>query len=802
MMHLFRIQVLGALAVTCGAGLAYAGPVTLVQDGRPTATVVIARNPSPAARLAALELRQHVELITGARLSIAHPGDPITGLPIMVGESELTQQRGLRGADFKPQEYLIRVSADAIVLMGRDWEDTPANRAVLGWDTNLLSLDRSRSKIDYAQAVGGKPAEATQIGLPGQIELPGLLDDQASCYATYDFLERCCEVRWYGPTPLGTLTPKRTTLSIEPIEVRRCPSLLHRYGEGGSWPVLRKQWNKPNEAQTRLYYRRLRMGGERWGGNHSFSSFRARFLEKSKDQPELWERSRPDFFAVGWEGEGHWRQLCLTNPDLVQQVAQDARDFFDGKGVKGMQPAAGDYFAIVPQDSDHWCKCERCQAVLAPGKARDVKGQFGTGTASDYVFGFVNAVAKELRKTHPDKYITALAYHVYSYPPTFPLEPNVAVAPCVQTCYGYTKLMDNDAKFYGEWAAQKGRRLFLWNYFHHPMEPGLIQGWKCFPCFMPDVISDWVKRYARDGVHGYYLCGIGEQVDYYLYMQTAFNADTDGPGLVDEFFARSFGPAAEPMERFYYRISEINREERVLGTSQEASWERLGTAERMKELGGLMERAVQLAVAEPEKARVETWRNGVWEYMVEGRKQYLKKKRAHEQKAFPIAVYSTGVNDQREALADRAADPHWRLVKSADSTWGGPAAYAAMADTAPDCPWKLRSTASKWITPNSRSLEVSNGTYIYEQTFSLGGLDAETASIVGRVMADDVVDHFEINGANIGQEGASFEKWQDFVVMDHFVAGINTLRIVVNNGGSGANPQGLRVELSGSADGK
>lgn len=96
---------------------------------------------------------------------------------------------------------------------------------------------------------------------------------------------------------------------------------------------------------------------------------------------------------------------------------------------------------------------------------------------------------------------------------------------------------------------------------------------------------------------------------------------------------------------------------------------------------------------------------------------------------------------------------------------------------------------------------VANGTYLYEQTFRLDGLDPETASIVGRLSADDVVDHLEINGVNIGQGGASFTAWRDFIVMDHFVPGVNTLRIVVQNAGAGANPHGLRAELNGSADG-
>jgi len=519
------------LVVASVQGLAAAAGATLVRDGKPAGVIITAKDPTPAARLAALELRHHLEQISGAELPIGSPGDTSGGVRILVGQSAATRKLGLKGEDFGPQEYLIRVKGDTIVLMGRDWQDTEANRAEAGCDTHLRSLAWWRQTIDYDKAVGHGGASKKAI------ELPGVMDDQGTCYATYDFLERFCDVRWYGPTPLNVVLPSSKTLTVPAAEIRRSPSLKHRHGAGGGWPIIKVQWNNPTAEQTNLYYRRLRFGGEKWAGNHSFSSYQARFREKDPKHPELWERSQPGLFAVGGTGEGSWRQLCLTSPDLVKQVAQDARDFFDGKGLKGLQPACGDYFAIVPGDNANWCKCSKCQAVLAPGRKRYKTGHFGTGTASDYIFGFVNAVAKEVRKTHPNKFIVALAYHVYSYPPTFKLEPNVAVAPCVIICYGYqTESFANDVAFYRQWVADKGRRIHLWNYFHHPMEPAIIQKWNCFPCFMPDVISRWVKQYHRDGVQGFFLCGIGQQLDYYLYMKTAFDVEVDYRELLDEFF--------------------------------------------------------------------------------------------------------------------------------------------------------------------------------------------------------------------------------------------------------------------------
>ncbi len=773
--------------------------VTLVRDGKPACTIITTENPTLAARLAAKELQYHIQEITGAVLPVITSKQKVKGTIILVGESETTRQLGLKSEDFMPQEYLIRIKDEMVILMGRDWQDTEANHNKVDNDM-LYSMAKTRKKINYAVAVGQDNAKAEII------ELPGILDDQGTCYATYDFLERFCNVRWYGPSLLNIVIPSKTTLTISPAEIRRMPSLLHRNAPGGGWPIIRKQWGPHHGIQKDLFDRRIRFGGEKWACNHSFSSFRDRFLVKNPDRPELWERYRPDFFAVGWENEGFWRQLCLTNPDLIEQVVQDARDYFDGKGVKGRQVACGDYFAIVPQDSDHWCKCDRCQAILARGKSRNIKYAFGTGTASDYVFGFVNAVAREVRKTHPNKYIATLAYHVYSYPPTFPLESNVAVAPCVQLCYDYQKgTFENDARFYNQWISEnKGRRLYLWNYFHHPMERALIGGWKCFPCFMPEVISKWVKRYHHDGVRGYFLCGIPQQLDYYLYMQTAFNADTDYVKLVDEFFARYFGSAGEPMKKFYYRISEINREEGVLGTTPEASWERLGTEPRMNELGALIDQARELAQTDLEKRRVETWKEGVWDYMLEGRREFVKKKRAYEQKELPIAVYSTGVDDEHRLLPDGSIDTHWRLTDSSDDKWIGPNTYTVRSATAPIPPWSEQTSdsKSKWITPRADSVDVAPGIYIYEQTFNIDErVNLETASLFGRFMGDDIVERIEINGVKIDGT-ASFATWINFLIIEHLVTGENILRIVVKNSGNNSNPHGIRIEISGSADRK
>ena len=138
----------------------------------------------------------------------------------------------------------------------------------------------------------------------------------------------------------------------------------------------------------------------------------------------------------------------------------------------------------------------------------------------------------------------------------------------------------------------------------------------------------------------------------------------------------------------------------------------------MKELGALMDRAVELAGTDPERRRVETWKKGVWDYMAEGRREYVKKKQAYEKKELPIRIFNTGVDDNHKLLADRAVDSHWRLTQSADDRWKGPNTYAVSIRI------RLQLRRGRPLPrPPSGSRRVGDlrgvakGRYVYEQTF-------------------------------------------------------------------------------------
>ncbi|HUT22812.1 MAG TPA: DUF4838 domain-containing protein, partial [Sumerlaeia bacterium] len=579
---------------------------------------------------------------TGALLPIVDEKAAIKGPRILVGESAATRELGLRADDFAPQEYAIRFLPDTIVLIGRDWIDTPENRREAGrgaiWDR---TLDSWRETIDYDSATGRE-------GAAQRIELPGIFDDQGTCYAAYDFLERFLGVRWYGPSPINTVAPKSRSLAVAGADVRRAPALKYRRGYGGKWPIVRAQWDDASEDALTLYRRRIREGGEKWAGNHSFTSFQDRFRKKKPKAPDLFKGARPEYFAQSQEGDAGTLQFCYTNPEFIAQLVKDAREYFDGKGLRGNQLAMGDYFAVVPLDNSSWCQCDRCQAALARGKDNYVGGHFNNGRASYYLFSFVNAIAREVRKTHPDKYIATLAYADYFFKPTeFELEPNVSVAPCLQVRnYWAPRIREHEMRLYKQWVTPRDRPIHLWNYYCFPTEQGVVRGFNVFPGFYVHTLAELIKMYAQDGVRGVFLCGIGEQVDFYFTMKMYDDPSIDIDAALDEFFRLYFGAAAEPMKKFYLRIEEIysdpknypedvRTQDNQFHQNEEMAWEWLGTKERMRELGALMDQAVAAARTDVEKRRVETWKKGVWDYMKTGAERYYAKQELRKQ-AGPI----------------------------------------------------------------------------------------------------------------------------------------------------------------------
>jgi hypothetical protein len=303
----------------------------------------------------------------------------------------------------------------------------------------------------------------------------------------------------------------------------------------------------------------------------------------------------------------------------------------------------GDVYGLVPMDNNSWCKCPRCQAELNQDQMGNL--QFNNGKASDYIFNFVNKVAREVHKTHPDKWIGALAYSDYAYyPEKFKVEPNVVIQTCLHTRNWWCPSMEvNDRKVLDEWRQQDPERpLYLWLYYCFPALNAKYGDWHYFPGYFAHTVVKQMKWYEDRGIRGIFMEHSSEfegsylmdQLEFYVTLKLACDPALDGNKLIDEFFTRYYGAAAKPMQALYGQIeetfsnpknypAEIQHSPGHQHQTEELAWGSLGTEARMAQFQKLMDQAKAAAVTPEEKQRVALFEQGQWQYIVEGRKAYL-----------------------------------------------------------------------------------------------------------------------------------------------------------------------------------
>jgi hypothetical protein len=416
-------------------------------------------------------------------------------------------------------------------------------------------------------------------------------------------------------------------------DVRRAPAMIHRSITGTPLFMPAAPQKVPSRDME-IWKLRMGLGGQPFWVCHSFYGYYDRFL---KDHPE--------WFAQGYTGQPP--QMCYTNPDFIAEVVQEARDYFDGKAITPGATAVGDVFGLVPMDNMSWCKCPRCQVEMNKDEASNL--QFNNGKASNYVFNFVNRVAHEVRKTHPNKWIGALAYSDYAYYPTrFKVEPNVVVQLCLHTRNWWCPSMEvNDRRVLNEWrSADPQRPLYLWLYYCFPALNAKTGNFHFFPGFFAHTVAGQMKMYHGARIQGIFMEHSSEfdqtflmdQLEFYVTLKLADDPGLDGRQLIDEFFVKYYGPAAAPMKAIYEQIEqvfsspesyppEIRESKAHQHQTEKLAWGSLGTEKLLTELDTSLAQARQAAATPVEKQRVEMFATAIVDYMREGRRLFMEKQK-------------------------------------------------------------------------------------------------------------------------------------------------------------------------------
>ena len=579
------------------------GSVEIARDGKSTAVVVVAHNPTRPAQWAAKEFAYHVRKITGAELPMLTDDDPaVQNAPfrVLIGESAETKKLGLSNADFKVQEYLIQTRDKTLILMGRDAEE--------------------HGPITYEQS-GYWPTKGdwrTVFFLP-----------VGTAYAVDTFLEKFCGVRWYMPGDIGEVCPKQSTLTATDLNFRTLPWSRYRWSSRQTYrdPFKFYGWKQPDERvcmpvrDLALWMFRMKIGGSPYACNHAFTQYYERF---GKEHPGWWKDGKPS---------DHYPHPDYANPELVRQAAQDAIAFFStGKKPPGAT-AEGDYFAIMPNDGKDGLIWSAAGERLRNNDPERQAG-YSCGWASDFVFQMVNTAAHVVREKYPDKWITCAAYAGYSMPPKIltVLEPNVSVQRCSFLDSAFAPAQWKwETENLTDWSKHT-KELYVWEYYLTQW----FHQFQAFPVVYPRHVARSIQFLRETGVRGMFfeasaaklptasisdgaLANPAEDLlNHYVTWKLLSDGSEDVEKLLDEFYPLFFGPAAAPMKEFFTLL-----ESRWLAAEVVASkladdrkyWEVMCTTEVLDKLQQCIERAQQATPEEPYRTRVAMMDRAIFRFM-------------------------------------------------------------------------------------------------------------------------------------------------------------------------------------------
>lgn len=327
--------------------------------------------------------------------------------------------------------------------------------------------------------------------------------------AIYTFLE-LLGCRWFAPGAAWEVVPHKRSISIGPIDLRQKPTFQGR--------LLWYAWGSrlPQKAQMEVqeWHRRNKQIGA-WHGTigHAYAQIanpNEHFAEHMEWFPMIDGKRVPR------------GQLCTSNPEVVKRAIEYARMYFRNN------PDAT-VVSLSPNDGGGYCECPKCEAL---------------GSISDRTLIFANQVADAIRDEFPGKYVAFYAYYLNAPPPTVDGRDNVIVYIATRFItggYTFEQLVEGWSKHVKHLGIRDYYSVLPWNW-------GL-------PVNQVKEIQRGLKYYRDHGV----IAISAESEDnwapqgqnYYVAAKLMWDVDADLDAILDDYYEKCWGRAAEPMRRYY-----------------------------------------------------------------------------------------------------------------------------------------------------------------------------------------------------------------------------------------------------------
>jgi len=564
----------------------------LVENGQPRAEIVITDNPPRTTRLAADELQTYIEKISGATLPIATEPSADVPVKIYVGRSSHTDEMGITNKDLKYGAYRIISGDNWMVLIGDDTDFVP----IEPWPRNnndIVSGKTQRAWNDITGEHWGFPVSqlrkhytgsAKLFGTPGEqhVDEDGHVnvwgfDERGSFNAVCGFL-RSLGVRWYMPSELGEIVPELKTIVLPRINETVWPDFTVR------------RFN----ARFGTHGRDTAMWMMRLGERDPYGLQIAHGMDRMT-RPQGVMKAHPEWFAL-YHGQrdndpdkGNTHHLCYSNEGLFQATVRYVSAVFDHYQF--------DVVSVMPPDGF----VSMCQCPLCEGKATPDRGD--SGRFSNYVWDFVNRVAKEVGKTHPNKMVSNCAYSTYKLPPQNidKLEQNVQV--CIvggrRPRANLPEEQEEIRRLREAWITKTDNPIMIFENY-----PFTDRGW-FLPTFTVQSIGESIN--ATKGI------SLGEDIwlsfrrdfekvnigfNHFLVYFTARmywgGPDVDVNAMFEEYCRKFYGPAGSEMQSFFEYCEDHWRDMDKDKVKADTALERLAAAQAVVAQGSIHAQRIAL----------------------------------------------------------------------------------------------------------------------------------------------------------------------------------------------------------------
>ncbi|MCC6698542.1 MAG: DUF4838 domain-containing protein [Candidatus Hydrogenedentes bacterium] len=411
---------------------------------------------------------------------------------------------------------------------------------------------------------------------------------RGTLFAVYDFLESLGS-RWYFPGPYGEVIPKRETIAIPNVNRTEHPDFRFRNIWYSGWMPVREEDSK-NLAAWLNRNRMTSLSNLSLPGDGTITR-----LAPAEQHFE----SHPQIYALNEKGERMKDMLCLSEPEAIRIAVKTITDEFRAH-PESMT------FGFAPPDGHPRCYCDKCKASI-PGFSG--KG-YGEPSLSDQWFRFANAVAKEVYKEFPDRWLLTNGYANRVLPPegVGPLSPNLGIQSALLDACTLHPIGDERC-----WQRQVYKGILdRWTrelncVFIYDYDPGKSLDGLPFP-MLHNLMRDF-PYFKQRNLWGFWTegqnCWMVTHLNYYIRGRLMWDADADVRALVRDYCESFYGPAGHSVEEYIWTLEDAIDTTPVHETwGRLVSWQAVLTPDVVRRLNAALARAKAQVHHEPDQTHV------------------------------------------------------------------------------------------------------------------------------------------------------------------------------------------------------